>query len=214
MSSNETLDCQNGFCDWIDGEPNGYEYENCVEVINGDWIPQGSWNDASCTETLTNYICEKPYADNVRKELWIGLNDLDSSQTLTWTDGSYVTFTQWSPGQPYHHAGDKLQCAFLTVDNEMQLTDCHEQRLSLCKRPAEITTVPPNSYGCGEGQFAYQASCYELNHQYRTFSSAKADCESGDGNLIAINDRCYIFPFISQIQSEFLHYFCLSCCAK
>ena len=206
VDKNETLDCEEGFCDWIAGEPNGYENENCVEVINGDWITQGSWNDASCTNTLTNYICEKPYADDVRKELWIGLNDLDSSQTVSWTDGSYVTFTQWSAGQPYHHAGDKLQCAFLNQDYEMQLTDCAEQRLSLCKRPAEITTIPPNHYGCGEGQFAYQASCYELLHAYRTFSSAKASCLEGDGTLMVVNDsdeQAQLVTILSQTFGTF-----------
>ena len=184
------MDCENNFCDWIANEPNGGESENCVEAINGDWIPSGSWNDASCTNTLTNYICEKPYAEDVRKVIWIGLNDLDSSQTLTWTDQTNVFFTKWSAGQPYHHANDKFQCAILTGNNEMKLNDCAEQHLSLCKRPAEITTVPPNAYGCGEGQFAYQASCYEFNHEYRTFSSAQASCQSqNNGNLIAINDQ-------------------------
>ena len=92
-------------------------------------------------------------------------------------------------GQPYHHQGDTLQCTVLTTDNEMKLVECSEEHISVCKRPAEITSIPPDSYGCWEDQYEYQGSCYELFHSRRTFTSAQSVCQDGGGNLISISDR-------------------------
>ena len=33
--------------------------------------------------------------DNVKKSTWIGLNDFQDTQTLTWSDKSRVTYTKW-----------------------------------------------------------------------------------------------------------------------
>ncbi|MCP3849892.1 MAG: hypothetical protein GY694_06600 [Gammaproteobacteria bacterium] len=38
----------------------------------------------------------------------------------------------------------------------MALVECSEEHISVCKRPAEITSIPPDSYGCWEGQYEYQ----------------------------------------------------------
>ena len=44
----------------------------------------------------------------------------------------------------------------LTTENEMALVECSEEHISVCKRPAEITSIPPDSYGCWEGQYEYR----------------------------------------------------------
>ena len=33
--------------------------------------------------------------ENVKKSTWIGLNDFQDTQTLTWSDKSRVTYTKW-----------------------------------------------------------------------------------------------------------------------
>ncbi len=65
-------------------------------------------------------------------------------------------------GQPYHHVGDELKCVVLNTDNEMQLVDCLGEYISICKRPTEITSIPPDSYGCSEGQYEYQVTKIKL----------------------------------------------------
>lgn len=96
-TDNSTLDCENGgFCDWHAGEPNGDVAEGCLEVWNDAYWDVGHWNDASCNDTLTHYICQKPLATDTRKTVWIGLKDMDNTGTLSWTDDSVpVTFTKW-----------------------------------------------------------------------------------------------------------------------
>ena len=90
--------------------------------------------------------------------------------------------------QPYHHPGDKYKCAILNENKEMELVDCLDESMSICKRPVEISIVPPNTYGCQHGQFEYQGSCYEIMHDYKTFSNAESSCKSNGGDLISIND--------------------------
>ena len=95
VNASDPLDCSNVFCDWHVNEPGGGETESCLEVWNEAWWDEGHWNDASCTDRLTHYICEKPIAQDTTKVAWIGLNDLDSTQTLTFTDETRVTYTKW-----------------------------------------------------------------------------------------------------------------------
>ncbi|XP_076084322.1 perlucin-like protein [Mytilus galloprovincialis] len=45
------------YSEWGPGEPNGYRYENCVDMFVGH---QWKWNDANCSSSQY-YICEKKY---------------------------------------------------------------------------------------------------------------------------------------------------------
>jgi hypothetical protein len=47
---------------------------------------------------------------------WIGLSDLASLQTFTWSDRSPVVFTKWGLGYPNTHAGAGASCAFMLSD--------------------------------------------------------------------------------------------------
>ncbi len=98
VNSNATIDCDQDFCDWNSGEPSGGEQENCLQVFNDYYWDTNHWNDASC-DTLTHYICEKPFAGDFRKTTWIGLKDVENTGTLSWTDGTPVTFTKWQVSQ-------------------------------------------------------------------------------------------------------------------
>ncbi len=45
-------------------------------------------------------------ANTVGNSIWIGFTDQDVEGTFVWTDGSPVTFTNWSPGEP-NNLGDE-----------------------------------------------------------------------------------------------------------
>ena len=36
---------------------------------------------------------------------WIGLNDIDNEGTYMWVDGTALSYTQWSPGEPSNGDG-------------------------------------------------------------------------------------------------------------
>lgn len=42
--------------------------------------------------------------------IWTGLNDLGMQGFFTWSDGHWVSFTYWAPGEPNNHAGFKEDC--------------------------------------------------------------------------------------------------------
>ena len=47
---------------------------------------------------------------------WIGAHDLDSESTFRWVDGSFVDFSDWSPGEPNNNGqnGQKENCAHIS----------------------------------------------------------------------------------------------------
>ena len=95
-SDQTEMSCDNEFCDWIPGEPNGGNMENCLEILKDDEVwTNGHWNDAMCDDLFIRYMCEKSMATDARKNVWVGLSDLDESQELKWTDGNPVTYTKW-----------------------------------------------------------------------------------------------------------------------
>lgn len=89
----------------------------------------------------------------------------------------------------------------------MELVACHESYESICKRPTEVTSIPPDSYGCDAGQFEYQGSCYAIEHEHRTFSSAQAKCVQDGGNLITINDKDEQARLVSILAETFGTFF-------
>lgn len=42
------------YLNWNPGEPNGFDYENCVHL----WDTLHTWNDVHCTANLS-YICQR-----------------------------------------------------------------------------------------------------------------------------------------------------------
>ena len=50
-----------GYTNWISGEPNNYNNEDCAEIKKGHFIGKyfdGGWNDDKCSKA-ERYICEK-----------------------------------------------------------------------------------------------------------------------------------------------------------
>lgn len=68
------------YSNWYMYEPNGGEYESCLEVLaDVSWATKYSWNDNECNETLLPYICERAQETPSTSSLgsfWIGLSDL------------------------------------------------------------------------------------------------------------------------------------------
>ena len=64
--------------------------------------------------------------------VWIGLNDVSTEGTFTWSDGSAVTFTNWSPGQP--SAAQKLEDCVKMSSSKWQDAWCGTQLYSVCER--------------------------------------------------------------------------------
>ena len=135
------------------------------------------WVDNNCTLTMP-FICAKPKSDP-KTNRWIGLSDRGALNTFSWSDESYVSFTNWGAGYPNTHGGkskvfnqsessDQLLgqgdvCVYMdSVTGGWIHTFCHEELQAVCKTNQEITSVPPDHDGCTLDQVAYGASCYQI----------------------------------------------------
>ena len=69
------------------------------------------------------------------ESIWMGLNDLDSENSWDrWDDGSTVTYTKWSPGEPNDaHSGQ--DCACLLIENFWDDVECAYEYYFVCNSP-------------------------------------------------------------------------------
>ena len=75
-------------------------------------------------------------------------------QTFSWSDGSYVSFSNWGTGMPSKHSDEKLSCNFLAGNDDLWYhADCSKTLDSICKKSQDITNIPPDVYGCEEVGF-------------------------------------------------------------
>ncbi|XP_077993991.1 macrophage mannose receptor 1-like [Glandiceps talaboti] len=128
-------------------------------------------------------------------KVWIGLNDLSRQMSFEWTDGSDVTYTRWSDGQPNNSDGNNEDCAnILTDSNAGYWNDgvCSKDFMSVCKKPKEVlppTTAPVNG-DCEVGWIGIGISCYKFNTSpTRSWSVAQSTCQTWNANLVSINDN-------------------------
>lgn len=59
-------------------------------------------------------MCLNPPSPTVPTDvLWIGLNDQKNQMLFEWSDGSHVTFTQWTVGEPSHTTNLQEDCVHI-----------------------------------------------------------------------------------------------------
>ena len=185
---------------WKEGSPDGGEEENCA-VMSQD----GTWDDKNCTMEF-NVICTKPKG-NSQLNRWIGMSDKGHHNSFMWSDDNYVTYTNWGTGFPNTHSGADAVCVYMdSITGGWLHSSCHENMPSVCKTAQEITSVPPDHYGCDADQIAYEGSCYEVNLSYKTFSEAGEDCILKRGDLVTITseaEQSRITTIIAETGTHF-----------
>uniref|UniRef100_A0A4X2JUS3 C-type lectin domain-containing protein n=2 Tax=Vombatus ursinus TaxID=29139 RepID=A0A4X2JUS3_VOMUR len=72
-----------------------------------------------------------------QKGSWIGLRDLDTEGEFTWVDGSPLTYSNWSPGEP-NNEGEGEDCVAMRAYNgRWNDAYCRGQQDSwICEKPA------------------------------------------------------------------------------
>ena len=185
---------------WKEGSPNGGEEENCAVMSDA-----GTWDDKNCT-MLNNVICTKPKG-NQQMDRWIGMSDKGHRNSFMWTDDNPVTYTNWGLGFPNTHGGSDSVCVYMDSINGGWLhSACHENMPSVCKTAQEITSVPPDHYGCDADQVAYEGSCYQVILSYKTWDEAQADCILRRADLVTITseaEQARITTIIAETDTHF-----------
>ena len=187
---------------WGENEPNGGEAENCAEIR----AEKADWNDKQCNATRA-FICSKGKGSS-QVDRWLGLSDRASPNSFHWSDNSYVSFTNWGAGYPRTHGGLDDVCVYMdSITGGWLHTFCHDPKASVCKTNQEITSVPPDHYGCTADQVAYRGSCYQVILSPKSFDAAHADCVDREANLVTITseyEQAKITTIIAETGQHFI----------
>ncbi|XP_077993136.1 lymphocyte antigen 75-like [Glandiceps talaboti] len=149
-----------------------------ADVYELDYQSQLSWHDAlyfcqSMNADLASFHSQEeedyviqqsnPYST---ESFWYGLNDIEEDGVYVWSDGSNVTYLNWSPGEPY--LGDVYQYQELVTPSP-----------------------PPTCYQGNPDWFEYDGMCYYFSHISgegdKSWTDSRSYCNSMGGELVSIH---------------------------
>ncbi|KAM7405944.1 hypothetical protein PAMP_000354 [Pampus punctatissimus] len=134
--------------------------------------------------------------------VWIGLRDED---TMKWTNGKQVSYTNWSPIEPKSYltadellsgfADDPL-CTVLSNNHNFHLTGkwydekCSENGYGfVCQKPQDISKPPTHSNRHPlPDNIEYQTRSYKVVSGNMSWYDAKNMCIENDSDLVSITD--------------------------
>ncbi|KAF7653995.1 hypothetical protein LDENG_00075190, partial [Lucifuga dentata] len=156
--------------------------------------------------SMTEQSWLESYLYLATSDVWTGLNDLDFSGLYSWSDNHWVTFTYWSTGEPNNHEGFSEDCVEMSHQTgRWNDVSCNELNTYICKKAKAhypLPSVKPTVYGCPQGWDAYGYSCYWMEETARTWSEAKAFCDTLDGFLLHIGDIYEQSHFVVMLSGK------------
>ncbi|KAF3686592.1 Secretory phospholipase A2 receptor [Channa argus] len=134
--------------------------------------------------------------------VWIGLRDED---TMKWTNGKPVSFTNWSPIEPKSYltedvllsgAADEPLCTVLSNNHNFHLTGkwydekCSESGYGfVCQKPQDISKPPTHTYHQPlPDDMQYRSRSYKVVSGNMSWYDAMHMCIEDDSDLVSITD--------------------------
>ncbi|CAH1781368.1 unnamed protein product [Owenia fusiformis] len=176
---------------WFDGQ------KQC-RAMGGDLA---TINDQQANDAITSYL------GLIRKDVWIGLNEINFKGQYDWSDSSPVTFTNWNTNEPNDNKGQNEQCVAVKYKNGRWYDAMCGGRFkrSLCQMSKEVIPTPsslPGHEDCQPGYIAYGYSCYSfIGKNGWIYKWAQRRCSDLGGTLVRINDRYESAFLASQLAS-------------
>ncbi|XP_078493515.1 uncharacterized protein LOC100176392 isoform X1 [Ciona intestinalis] len=122
------------------------------------------------------------------EDVWIGLNDFETSNYFKWSDGSTVSYTNWNFNEP---GGDGSgHCTKMyKFSGFWNNKDCTKELNYMCK----MDKLPVNQAqqavdGCPSGWQGNEASCYLFDITPSVWVNAEDYCSDVGGHLVTINN--------------------------
>ncbi|KAM6451461.1 macrophage mannose receptor 1-like isoform 1-T1 [Liasis olivaceus] len=132
------------------------------------------------------------HLNNFRKDVWIGLNDINEDQMYLWTDGKGVHYTNWDKGFPWTLGSSSEDCVVMKtwpykIAGLWRNMHCSNKKGYICQtnthpRYSLIPSTTP------EQRFHYRNSSYFIIETKMTWEDAKNSCERKDSTLASILD--------------------------
>ncbi|XP_006879432.1 PREDICTED: secretory phospholipase A2 receptor [Elephantulus edwardii] len=182
-----------------------------------------TWNEAhsSCQlqgGTLLS-IEDEPEENFIRKHLsseavtvWIGLNQLDENAGWQWSDGTPLSYLNWSPDinfEPFveYHCGTFNSF----VPHAWKSLDCDATLPYICKK--YLTHTDHEVIGepdvwkyypthCEPGWDPYNRKCYRLQKEKKTWNEALQSCHSDNATLISIPSLAEVEFLVTFLGDE------------
>lgn len=134
--------------------------------------------------------------------VWIGLRDED---TMKWTNGRRVSYTNWSPVEPknsfnedtwLHGYNDEPQCTVLSNNHNSHLTGkwydekCSESGYGfVCQKPQDPSKPPTHSYHHPLPEnIEYRSRSYKVVSGNMSWYDAMNKCIDHDSDLVSVTD--------------------------
>eukprot|EP00794_Sanderia_malayensis_P009504 gene9504-biopygen7844 len=103
----------------------------CLD-LKGDLLSIRDWSE-------NQRVVEFVKSTGMTEFIWIGMNDRQQNGTMEWSNGSPVTFTNWSKGQPENEDKDEDCAAMFLEENDLPWFDaqCNTWIMAfICKIPS------------------------------------------------------------------------------
>nr|XP_048282061.1 secretory phospholipase A2 receptor [Myodes glareolus] len=178
-----------------------------------------SWNEAhsSCQmqggsllsitdEDEENFIRKQLSGEAV--EVWIGLNQLDEKAGWQWSDGTALSYLNWSPeisDRPFveYHCG-----TLKPPSTAWRSRDCESALPYICKRYLNYTaheTLENDSWTyhathCDPDWTPFNRNCYKLQKEERTWHEAHHACQTNDSVLMDVTSLAELEFLINLLR--------------
>uniref|UniRef100_A0A8C2WSQ2 Phospholipase A2 receptor 1 n=1 Tax=Cyclopterus lumpus TaxID=8103 RepID=A0A8C2WSQ2_CYCLU len=201
---------------YVGGCPEKWMYfgHKCLLLHIPDGPKEGkSWKDAQsiCSSFAGSLVAvedeiEQAYITMLLQGssvgVWIGLRDED---TMRWTNGRSVSYTNWSPIEPKSYLtedewlsgfADEPLCTVLSNNHNFHLTGkwydekCSESGYGfVCQKPQDISKPPTHSYHHPlPDNIEYRSRSYKVVSGNMSWYGAMHMCIENDSDLVSVTD--------------------------
>ncbi|XP_062043233.1 secretory phospholipase A2 receptor [Lepus europaeus] len=160
-------------------------------------------------EAEENFIRKQVSGEAV--ELWTGLNQLDVNAGWQWSDGTPLSYLNWSPEinfEPFveYHCGTFNSF----MPRAWRSRNCESTLPYICKKylnhvDDEIVEKDAWKYyatDCEPGWDPYHRNCYKLQKEEKTWNEALHSCLSSNSTLIDIGSLAEVEFLVTLLGSE------------
>ncbi|KAL4675107.1 hypothetical protein H8957_016772, partial [Semnopithecus entellus] len=160
-------------------------------------------------ETEENFIREHMSSKAV--EVWIGLNQLDEHAGWQWSDGTPLSYLNWSPEVNFEPFVENHCGTFSSfMPSAWRSRDCESTLPYICKKylnhtDHEIVEKDAWKYyatHCEPGWNPYNRNCYKLRKEEKTWHKALRSCQADNSALMDITSLAEVEFLVTFLGDE------------